>query len=288
VVASATAATAPQSPVATPWNGSVTLTWTAPASDGGATIDMYDVQRSTTGTSGWMSIASPTSTSYSAIGLTNGTKYYFRIAAHNSAGYGPYSTVVSAVPRTIPSAPMYPTATPNNNGAVMVTWQLPSNNGGAAVDLYQVQRATSWIGPWTKVADVGVLGRLDDSALKPGTTYFYRVAARNAAGWGAWSYLVAAVPRTAPSMVPWCNFYQQGSMRIQLKWQVPANNGAAIDHYWVELWKNGKFYIAYKKEAYQTDGGAQVYSTGLYDVRISAHNAAGYGPYCQQSTFVSY
>jgi Fibronectin type III domain len=287
-VVAATAATAPQSPGTYAFNGNVKLTWLAPASDGGSAIDYYVVQRSMNGTSGWTDVGSPASTSFIVSGLSNGTKYYFRIAAHNGVGLGAFSAVVNAVPLTVPSAPMYPQANPNNTGAVMVTWQAPSNNGGATVDLYQVQRATSWIGPWTKVADVGVLGRLDDAPLKPGTTYFYRVAAHNAAGWGAYSYLVAAVPRTVPAIVPFCNAYQpiHGAKWISVKWQPPSSNGAPIEYYTIELWKNGAYYYSYKKEAYQVQGTVDVFSFGIYQVRVSAHNAAGDGPYCSQSVGV--
>ncbi len=89
-------------------------------------------------------------------------------------------------------------------------------------------------------------------------------------------------------MVPWCNVYQpvNGLLRIALKWQAPSSNGAPIDYYWVEIWKNGIYYMSYKKEAYQLSGQVDVFSPGIYDVRISAHNAVGDGAYCSQSTGV--
>ena len=45
VQANATAPTAPLSLTATPGNAKVTLAWAKPSSDGGATIDQYQVQR---------------------------------------------------------------------------------------------------------------------------------------------------------------------------------------------------------------------------------------------------
>ena len=36
-------------------------------------------------------------------GLTNGRRYYFRVAARNRVGVGPWSSAVSAIPATTPS-----------------------------------------------------------------------------------------------------------------------------------------------------------------------------------------
>ena len=142
VVAGATAPTAPRSPVATPGNASAALTWAAPSSNGGAAIDTYAVQRATSSGGPWTNIAFPTTLSYNATGLANGTTYYFRIVAHNSAGWGTPSAVVSAKPRPCRPPRSRSTATPGN-GSIALAWAAPSSNGGAAIDKYVVQRATS-------------------------------------------------------------------------------------------------------------------------------------------------
>lgn len=90
--------TAPRAPTATAGHVSVNLAWLAPSSTGGAAIDKYLVQRAVAGGT-WQNIAYPTTRSYTAAGLTNGTRYYFRVRAHNAAGWSPFSTAVNAVPR---------------------------------------------------------------------------------------------------------------------------------------------------------------------------------------------
>jgi hypothetical protein len=95
--------TVPSAPAlrATPGDRRVSLAWTAPASTGGAAITRYVLQRSTSPTAGWVTLSAtvaPTARSFTASGLTNRTRYYFRIAAVNAAGSGPWSAVVSAVP----------------------------------------------------------------------------------------------------------------------------------------------------------------------------------------------
>ncbi len=99
--ASATPRTVPEAPTdvrATAGNGSATLTFTAPANNGGSPISEYRI------------IASPgnftvtgTSTSITVSGLTNGTKYTFTVEAKNAAGYGPLSSVSNEVTPTAPA-----------------------------------------------------------------------------------------------------------------------------------------------------------------------------------------
>ena len=79
--------TAPRSLTATPTNlsGQIRLTWTAPLSNGGSAITDYIIQRSPNGSTGWVTITDgvSTTTGYTVTGLTNGTRYYFRVFARN-------------------------------------------------------------------------------------------------------------------------------------------------------------------------------------------------------------
>ena len=72
-----------------------------PASNGGSAITDYIIQRSPNGTTGWVTINDGvrTTTTYTVTGLTNGTRYYFRVLARNAAGIGAASNVVNAIPR---------------------------------------------------------------------------------------------------------------------------------------------------------------------------------------------
>jgi hypothetical protein len=86
---------------ATTVSGQVRLSWSLPAVNGGAAITDYIIQRSPNGTTGWVTINDGvrTTTTYTVTGLTGGTRYYFRVLAHNAAGTGPASNVVNAIPR---------------------------------------------------------------------------------------------------------------------------------------------------------------------------------------------
>ncbi|MDQ2811475.1 MAG: discoidin domain-containing protein [Actinomycetota bacterium] len=92
--ASATVPPAPAGLNATAGNGSVGLTWGASA---GATS--YSVYRGTApGAEGTTAVGTTTSASFTDTGLTNGTAYYYKVTASNSAGASPSSNEATATP----------------------------------------------------------------------------------------------------------------------------------------------------------------------------------------------
>ena len=90
---------APTSLAATAGNAQASLTWTAPASNGGTAITDYAVQFSSDAGANWTTFADGTSTATSATvtSLTNGTAYVFRVAAANAIGTGTYTAASSSV-----------------------------------------------------------------------------------------------------------------------------------------------------------------------------------------------
>ena len=103
------------------------LTWTAPASDGGAAISGYQVERSTDGGTTWTTVVADTestSTAYTATGLVNGTSYDFRVSAVNAAGTGTASSTTGASP----VAPTTVVPTPSTTVAPPTTTVVPSTS----------------------------------------------------------------------------------------------------------------------------------------------------------------
>jgi hypothetical protein len=86
--------TTPQNFTATPGNGRVTLSWSAPSSNGGSSITRYQVSSDNGVT--WVTASS--NTSHTFTGLTNGISHIFRVRAINSAGNGA-EAVASAIPQ---------------------------------------------------------------------------------------------------------------------------------------------------------------------------------------------
>src|SRR6266852_6389682 len=228
--ASATPATVPSAPqnlVASAGNGSVSLSWTAPASNGGAPVTSYNVLRSTTSGAETALSSGVTGTTYTDSSALNGTTYFYKVAAVNSAGPGPASNEASATPATVPSAPQNLVASAGN-GSVSLSWTAPASNGGAPVTSYNVLRSTT-SGAETALSS-GVTGTTytDSSALN-GTTYFYKVTAVNSAGPGAASNEASATPTAAPTVpsAPQNLTASAGNASVLLSWAAPASNGGA-------------------------------------------------------------
>jgi fibronectin type 3 domain-containing protein len=98
-VAPVTAPAAPVGVVATAGNAQVALSWSAST---GATG--YVVKRGTASGGPYTQIATPTAVTFTDTGLTNGTKYFYVVAASNSAGTSANSVEVNATP-TAPTGP---------------------------------------------------------------------------------------------------------------------------------------------------------------------------------------
>ena len=149
-----------------------TVAFTAPASNGGATITRYTVTSSpgsivTTGTSSPITV----------IGLTAGTAYTFTLFATNSAGAGSSSSVSNCItPTTVPGAPTIGTVTRSGTTA-SIPFTL-SNTGGLSITGYTV---TSSPGGLT---GTGSSSPISISSLAGSTTYTFTMTATNGVGTG--------------------------------------------------------------------------------------------------------
>ena len=160
--------------LATPGNAQVVLTWAASAN-----AQSYRVYRGAT------LVGSPTGTTYTDTGLTNGTAYTYTVVAVNGSASSAASSAVSSTPMApAPVAPTGLAATPGN-AQVALTW-----NAVATATSYRVYRGATLVGSPTATT-------YTDTGLTNGTAYSYTVVAVNQTTPGPASTAVAATP-TAP------------------------------------------------------------------------------------------
>ena len=191
----ASVAGAPSIGTVTAGAAKLTVAFTAPSSNGGASITNYEY--STTNGTTWKAF-SPADTSTplvitkrsdSTASLVNGTTYQVKIRAVNSAGKGAASAAKSGKPFTVAGAPSIRSVTAST-GKLTVVFTAPSSNGGATITNYEysTNNGTTW-----KVfspADTStplVITKLSTSTASPvkNTTYQVKIRAVNSAGKGA-------------------------------------------------------------------------------------------------------
>jgi fibronectin type 3 domain-containing protein len=182
---------APATVTPTAGDGQVSLTWTTSL---GAT--MYRVSRNTTGTGTFPQIATPTAASYVDQPLTDGTNYYYVVAASNGSCWSADSAVASATPVcTPPPVPGTITATAGD-AQVTLSW-VASTPAPAS---YTLQRKTGANGTYATIASPTVASYTDSTpALTNGTTYYYKVSANNSSCSSAYDTEVPATPVAACS-----------------------------------------------------------------------------------------
>ena len=178
---SATAPGAPQSVTATATNGSATVSFSAPASDGGAPVTSYTVTAAPNG-----QVVSSTGSPIVFSGLTNGTTYTFTVQATNAAGTGVSSaisnSVTPAAPINTPGAPLNVQAVNGStSGTASVSFDPPASNGGAMITRYTVTSSPGGITTSGSGSPITVAG------LTLQQTYSFTVTATNSAGVGSTS-----------------------------------------------------------------------------------------------------
>src|SRR5439155_994196 len=108
---------------------------------------------------------------------------------------------------------------------ITLTWQPPSNNGGASITGYKVYRSTS-SGAEVGYVTIGNVTSFTNTGLTGGTTYFYKVAAVNSLGTSLLSNEASAMPPTVPS-APQNLQATAGPLTVALTWDAPSTNGGS-------------------------------------------------------------
>jgi fibronectin type 3 domain-containing protein len=216
---------APTNLAATQSSGKVALTWTAPASSGSSPVTSYSVFRGVSSAlTDQVSIASTSTTSYTDALSTAGT-YYYTVKAVSAVGTSVASTSISVVIKSATTIPGIPTATTavGTNGAIIISWSAPANNGGSAITGYKVYQSTV-SGSETLLVTLGTTTSYTNSGLTNGKTYYYRISALNALGEGSLGPEVSAVPNQ-PLVVPG-SFSLSASVSsgvVMLSWNLPSS-----------------------------------------------------------------
>lgn len=188
--------------------------FSAPLSDGGAAIETYAVQFSSTDWATWETFTSTLSspaTPFVVTGLSHSTNYKFRIIATNSVGPSIPSATSAAIRTLSPSVPTAPTigaATLIGTNSVNVAFTASVDNGGAVIDSYTVISTPDSVTAYS-------LGSASGSAtltgLRSGINYSFTVRAGNSVGRSVASGSVTKKVPLTPVLGTWPNISKNKS-----------------------------------------------------------------------------
>lgn len=200
---------------------SLSFSWSAPATNGGAAISSYTVRLTSGVTCTTTSnTAAQSKHSCSISALTTGTAYTASVTARTVFGPSAASPTTSATPASVPNAPTGVSATPSDGGAT-IAWLAPSANG-SAITAYEVSdgfgHGCSASAPTRSCLISGLVNA---------STYLFSVTAMNAIGSSVASASVAVVPAGVPD-APTEVTVSAGDGTVLVAWVLPADHGSAL------------------------------------------------------------
>ena len=196
----ATPATLPGTPTlaAQPGLDSVGLSWSV-ATTGGSPITDYQVQYRAGDSGDWSSsvdvgaVASTTFSTTSTPAIADDTVYEFQARAENSAGWGPWSSAVTAENLQSPSQPAI-TSVSAGDATASLAWTRSTDNGTDAVT-YSVYLSSDGGGTWTPAGTGLTALGTTVTGLSDGTSYVFTVIAVNEAGQTSSAVSAAVTPQ---------------------------------------------------------------------------------------------
>ena len=239
----------------TPGDKKIELNWDTPANNGSAIL-RYEYALTET-VSGATVVPLGTkvpgsnadTTSFTITGLTNGVNYTIRLRAVNSVGPAGTWDSQPIIPATFPTAPRNLRAEPGDT-QVTLQWTAPQSDGGKVIEEYQYQQkaGNSAYGSWATItgSDENTTGH-NVTGLTNGTSYSFKVRAKNSVGEGPESNEVTVVPVTGPSAptgltaTPAPDATPQ--LAIDLAWTAPTDDGGSAirSHQYRYSRNNGSF-----------------------------------------------
>ena len=259
------APTTPLSVTAVAGNKQATVSFAAPANNGGSAILGYTVTASPGGKTAVGVVNTLTVT-----GLTNGTAYTFTVTARNALGTSPASAPSAAVtPGTVPNPPTAVKAVAGDTQAT-VSFKPPTNTGLNPILYYAV---TSTPG---NISAIGTASPIVVTGLTNGTRYTFKVTAVNAIGISRASTASAGV---TPAMLPGAPTIgaatRASATSARVTFTAPASNGGSkITRYTVTATPGGR--TSSGTTSPRTVSGLTTGTT--YTFTVFATNAVGNGP----------
>ena len=293
---------APEVHQVTAGTNSLTVSWTAPSSDGGSSITAYDLRHirsdaTNKGDANWTVVqdvwTGSGARSYELADLDGGTQYDVQVRAVNAAGDGPWSLSATGTPTSADTTPGSPANAQyvRVGTTTVVTWD-PS----AGATHYKVYyddffgtscRLSSGSPSFCELLAGNVTSTTYTHASPDDDTNYYWITACNSAGCSdidsgnPAQFTATQSAATAPGAPTGLTATTNGQTQIDLSWTAPSDDGGSnITGYKIEVSTNG---LTWSDLVANTNSTSTSYShTGLTagttrHYRVSAINSTGTG-----------
>ena len=254
-------------------SGHATISFAAPADNGGSAITSYTI----TSNPGGFTSTGPASP-LTVTDLTNGVSYTFTVTATNSAGTGQASAPSDPViPGGLPGAPTITTVSAGT-GQATIAFTPPASNGGLAITSYTATSSPGGITASGSASPIVVSGLIN------GVSYTFTVTATNSAGTGPASVASSpGVTPTGPPGAPTITGVTAGNAQVSVAFTAPASNGGLTITSYTATSNDGKT---------ATGSSSPLVVTGLtngqsYSFTVKATNSAGNGPASAPSSTIT-
>ena len=220
---------APQNLTATGGRGSITLSWDAPADDGGSTIVNYRIEKYNASTTNWDLLVTVSGTTYTDNNVTIGATTEYRVRARNVNTSQPsdWATVSGiAQGQSVPGVPTKLMAD-RGDGSIIYTWEAPESNGGATIEKYEYRHFLTSAQPTSEWTSVSLRTRVSFTSLTANEVYSFQVRAVNVVGAG--DMATAGGPAASAPSLPerFTAEADNNDPEIELEWDDPLDEGGA-------------------------------------------------------------
>ncbi|XP_055331556.1 fibronectin type-III domain-containing protein 3A-like isoform X2 [Paramacrobiotus metropolitanus] len=247
--------------------------WKEPWSNGAPVTDYKLEMAEESDEQSFLPVYNGAKTSHEIKNLKPNTQYFFRLAASNAAGHGPFSPPYSCwTPPACPGSIQSDKVTHLVSATAITIFWTPPEDNGSPITGYKVEFEHQ-----LRIVDKPVPQCLLDG-LQPDTLYKIRIQATNGIGDGPFSQHIRIKTKPVVPDIPKLEVVSVSHNSIKVKWTNVVKNNVEVD-YVLEMAFN-------KKDVFQTVyRGSQtshklnkVREETLYFFRVRAVNEAGDSP----------
>jgi len=259
-------------------DGEVCLSWETPHDTGNIPISGYNIY---CGESIFniTYLDSTTEPAYIHGDVTNGQRYYYRIAPVNFKGENANAPYVNATPLGMPSVPL-DLRLRAGDGFIEASWEKPLMNGGGPLVGYSLYRGPNATSLYQYGNVTGGATSFNDTNVENGRTYHYQITARNAIWEGVPTDPLHAIPSGLPGR-PINVTCEAEDSTVVVRWMPPQDDGGAALTGYMLYRGNGSTSLGFPRFVWNRLNFTDLYGLvngNTYHYAVSAVNSNGEGP----------